>query len=286
MYEQIVEYEYDAWGKVLSVKDAKGQEITAKNHIAHINPFRYRSYYYDEETKLYYLNSRYYNPEWGRFINIDNYIGYVKDYLSCNLYLYSNNNYINMIDESGELFKKIWNGIKTAAQKVVEVTKSVGNFVKKTTNNVVKAINSTVEIIKKSFVFEVGTGIGASVGGTALISGGDIGIKKTINWGIANGQTYTSTTSHLGTEIKIADNALIGLSGDITHYDDGNIVHDNPMVMPWEVYNCPNTEISTVLLFFNSKSFGNEKSKNGVFIGISAELYVIGGVHIKIGFSF
>ena len=45
MYEQIVEYEYDAWGKVLSVKDAKGQEITAKNHIAHINPLSYISYY-------------------------------------------------------------------------------------------------------------------------------------------------------------------------------------------------------------------------------------------------
>ena len=74
-YEQIVEYEYDAWGRILSIKDGKGQEITNPSHIAHINPFRYRSYYYDEETKLYYLNSRYYNPEWGRFINVDDVTG-------------------------------------------------------------------------------------------------------------------------------------------------------------------------------------------------------------------
>ena len=50
-------------------------EITDTNHMANINPFRYRSYYYDKETKWYYLNSRYYNPEWGRFINADGIIG-------------------------------------------------------------------------------------------------------------------------------------------------------------------------------------------------------------------
>jgi len=41
------------------------------NNIAHINPFRYRGYYFDVETGLYYLNSRYYDPETGRFINMD-----------------------------------------------------------------------------------------------------------------------------------------------------------------------------------------------------------------------
>jgi len=64
-------YEYDAWGKVLSVKDKNGNEITDPNHIANINPIRYRGYYYDRETGLYYLQSRYYDPETGRFINAD-----------------------------------------------------------------------------------------------------------------------------------------------------------------------------------------------------------------------
>ena len=67
----VVKYVYDAWGKVLSVKDAYGTEISDATHVGFINPFRYRSYYYDVETGLYYLQSRYYDPDVGRFINSD-----------------------------------------------------------------------------------------------------------------------------------------------------------------------------------------------------------------------
>jgi len=70
-YNVISTYEYDSWGNILSIKDRSGNSITDETNIAIINPYRYRSYYYDEETKLYYLNSRYYNPKWGRFINAD-----------------------------------------------------------------------------------------------------------------------------------------------------------------------------------------------------------------------
>ena len=55
-------YTYDTWGKVMNVKDASGSEISPvsnPNHIMHLNPFRYRGYYYDKETGFYYLNSRY-----------------------------------------------------------------------------------------------------------------------------------------------------------------------------------------------------------------------------------
>ena len=117
MYEQIVEYEYDAWGKVLSVKDAKGQEITAKNHIAHINPFRYRSYYYDEETKLYYLNSRYYNPEWGRFISADKIIG-IDNNIGYNLYAYCKNILVNQIDSDGTNALTIFGGFSAAGASI------------------------------------------------------------------------------------------------------------------------------------------------------------------------
>ena len=51
----VASYEYDAWGKVLSVKNANGTDITSPTHIANLNPIRYRGYYYDSETKLYYL---------------------------------------------------------------------------------------------------------------------------------------------------------------------------------------------------------------------------------------
>ncbi len=60
----VARYTYDAWGKCTITSD------TTSIGIATINPFRYRSYYYDAETGLYYLQSRYYNPEIGRFIMI------------------------------------------------------------------------------------------------------------------------------------------------------------------------------------------------------------------------
>lgn len=102
-YNKIVSYKYDSWGKVLSVKDQEGNEITNPNHIGIMNPFRYRSYYYDEETKLYYLNSRYYNPEWGRFLNADGIIGANMDIFGCNLYSYVSNNPIMLCDIGGKL---------------------------------------------------------------------------------------------------------------------------------------------------------------------------------------
>ena len=72
--------------------------------IANKNPFRYRSYYYDTETGLYYLNSRYYDPEIGRFINIDDIsvLNVTNIALNgVNLYAYCLNNPVNEVDENG-----------------------------------------------------------------------------------------------------------------------------------------------------------------------------------------
>ena len=72
--------------------------------IAFKNPFRYRSYYYDFETNLYYLNSRYYDPELGRFINADDIttLDVTKIALNgLNLYAYCLNNPVNEVDENG-----------------------------------------------------------------------------------------------------------------------------------------------------------------------------------------
>ena len=97
-------YEYDSWGKLISIKDNNGSIITDPSHIGYINPFRYRSYYYDNETKLYYLNSRYYNPEWGRFINADRFISTDTGVIGFNMYAYCNNEPISRKDYSGSLF--------------------------------------------------------------------------------------------------------------------------------------------------------------------------------------
>ena len=87
----------------MSITDQNGDAITDENNIGLINPHRYRGYRYDTETGLYYLQSRYYKPDWGRFINADNYGGQVGDLLSHNGYTYCLNNPINMIDTDGNI---------------------------------------------------------------------------------------------------------------------------------------------------------------------------------------
>ncbi len=103
-YSLIVNYNYDSWGNILSITDRDGDNITDNNHIGFINPFRYRSYYYDTETNLYYLNSRYYSPLLKRFLNVDKILGANRDMMSYNLYAYCSNNPVNYSDVSGQYY--------------------------------------------------------------------------------------------------------------------------------------------------------------------------------------
>ena len=101
----IARYTYDAWGKPLTVTDANGNTISSSTHIANINPLRYRGYYYDTETGLYYLNSRYYDPCTGRFINADVLLD-TDEILGMNLFAYCGNNPVNNCDPTGTCFIK------------------------------------------------------------------------------------------------------------------------------------------------------------------------------------
>ena len=89
-------YQYNAWGEDI---DTSG----VVSDIETINPLRYRGYYFDSESGFYYLQSRYYSPEVGRFINADSYASTGQDFLGYNMFAYCNNNPVNCYDNSGSL---------------------------------------------------------------------------------------------------------------------------------------------------------------------------------------
>ena len=97
-------YTYDAWGKLLSVKDGSNVNVPASKpfHVANLNPYRYRGYIYDTETGLYYLQSRYYDPITGRFVNADDTQFIKSQVLSSNLYTYCLNNPVIHLDGNGK----------------------------------------------------------------------------------------------------------------------------------------------------------------------------------------
>jgi len=94
-------YTYDAWGLIFSITDADGNEIYDEMHIGKLNPFRYRGYYYDTETGIYYLQSRYYVPFLRRFFNADGYVQTGQGLDSQNMYTYCDNNPVMLTDPSG-----------------------------------------------------------------------------------------------------------------------------------------------------------------------------------------
>ena len=97
-----VTYTYDAWGKLVKLED------TTANSVGTQNPFRYRGYYYDTETSLYYLQTRYYDPEVGRFINADAHIVTDQDsVLTTNMYAYCQNNPVMRSDQNGESWRDV-----------------------------------------------------------------------------------------------------------------------------------------------------------------------------------
>lgn len=89
----VATYSYNAWGKVL----------TATGTMAGVNPLRYRGYYYDTDTGLYYLKSRYYDPEICRFINADNLASTGQGTLGTNMFAYCLNNPVNYGDSEGTI---------------------------------------------------------------------------------------------------------------------------------------------------------------------------------------
>jgi len=94
----VVSYTYDAWGDPLTTTGSLA--TTLGQH----NPLRYRSYVYDTETDLYYLQSRYYNAELGRFINADGYTSTNQGFSGNNTFVYCGNSPITFSDYGGNRY--------------------------------------------------------------------------------------------------------------------------------------------------------------------------------------
>lgn len=160
----VVKYTYDAWGNNV-VSNANNVIITDANHIGNLNPFRYRGYYYDADIKLYYLKSRYYDPETGRFISQDGVEYLDPDTINgLNLYAYCGNNPVSNVDPNGNAW---WHWLVAGVAIALAVVVSV------------VSCGTAVPVL-------VGAAIGAGVSaawnvGTQLVSNG--GNFSAINWG-------------------------------------------------------------------------------------------------------
>ena len=100
-------YTYDAWGKLLSVKNPAGTEMTSATYIGNLQSLKYRGYVYDNETGLYYLQSRYYDPVTRRFINADELLSTGTGVLGYNMFSYCNNAPIILKDSDGHFWETI-----------------------------------------------------------------------------------------------------------------------------------------------------------------------------------
>ena len=108
---KVVNYTYDAWGNPYTPTYIYHSGVSAADRAnVELNPFRYRGYYYDSETGYYYLQTRYYNPEWGRFLNADGYINANGDILGYNMFAYCGNNPVMYVDPFGE-YANFWQDV-------------------------------------------------------------------------------------------------------------------------------------------------------------------------------
>ncbi len=158
----VVKYEYDAWGNIIAETNANGDSLNSlAQKWSDINPFRYRGYYYDSETGLYYLQSRYYDAETGRFINADVLLDN-RDLNTINPFIYCGNNPVNSIDANGESLEwlsKAWNKCVDYVSGVKDKFVYVNN------------------VLSEAVSLKVGVGTGFSFSGEAGLVGLDASYK-------------------------------------------------------------------------------------------------------------
>ncbi len=146
----LVVYEYDAWGNILSVKNANGVNIANPNSIANIQSLRYRGYCYDSDTGLYYLQSRYYDPVTHRFINADGSISTGTCVLGHNMFTYCDNNPVNRLDSNGQFWEQLNTWFNNTVNKVKQWVSKAYRKISSWASSLFGASASTTSTISKS----------------------------------------------------------------------------------------------------------------------------------------
>lgn len=254
---------------------ADGSTITSATHVAHLNPFRYRGYMYDEETGFYYLRSRYYDPEVGRFLNADALVSTDTGLMGYNMFAYCNNNPVNLYDDSGALPKwmeDIGKGAKKLWDKTVETGK--------------KVVKATLE----SFHCEVGIGYGVGISGQVGPAKSSVtAYQDGLTVGISNGYTFTAIHGSAQVSTQFAPQYSIGISTEYEHrFETGTTKETDEhstISSPLEVYNCPNTTKDPLQFSFLTIIPKNGEISDNGFIGLSADLHVGIGGHFAIGWN-
>ena len=186
---KICTYTYDAWG-VCETTLSSGISSTERAVADQYNPFRYRGYFYDVETGYYYLQTRYYNPEWGRFLNADGYINANGDILGYNMFAYCSNNPISFNDPTGE--GKVWDWLK---EKVID---PAGKAIIKNVFSAVNMIDPNINTIETGFALSISEGVHFSASANiAIDKSGNIGVNFSLGGGgcTSPGASFTRTFS-------------------------------------------------------------------------------------------
>ena len=237
----VVKYKYAAYGKVTITKDTDG--------LADVNPFKYKGYYFDLESGMYYCHTRYYVPEWGRWLIADSPL-YTDTYEfdKLNFFTYCGNSPILRVDIEGQDWE-FWSHLKWRAKNAWD------RLVNNVTHFVPKVIES-VQAVIDSFVFEAGIGVGYGV--EAKIGSVDLSVVSRTDLFSFKGD-QESTNSPFGTRQV----ASVGLTW--RNYGKSFVFRDY-----YESYDGHVAEHSGEL---------------SSFFGIGASAYLGIGANISIGFN-